>query len=175
MKKVILGIFASSIIAISAAQADVVAFGLTMGKSTESDLKSLKCKFHKEKSKDKRILIYSANGSCYKINGLKKVFLTFVDKKVKFIDALFNKDEFNTIKDSLENKYGEPSDSQIPFVGDTFVEWQPENENLLIRLDAPHLSFDMELFYINNDYLQELSQKKNNSDHINSKQRESVL
>jgi hypothetical protein len=173
--KTLLGLIALAIVSTSSANADVVAFGLTMGKSSESDLKSVKCKFNKEKSTNKRISTYTTNGSCYKINGLKKVLVTFVDKKVKLIDAIFNKDQFNTIKNSLENKYGEPSDSEIPFVGDTFTEWQPENENLLIRLDAPHLSFDMELFYINDDYLQELTQKKNNSDNINSKQRESVL
>lgn len=159
----------------TSANADVTAFGFTINKSSEKDLKSLKCKFSKEKSTDKKIVTYSTNGSCYKIHGLKKVFVTFVDKRVKFIDGIFNKDEFETIKNSLQNKYGEASDSDVPFVGDTFVEWQPEGENTLIRLDAPHLSFEMQLIYIDMDYLKVINKKLDNDNNRNSKQRESVL
>lgn len=155
--------------------ADITAFGFTLNQSTEKDLKNVKCKFTKQKTSEKRISTFATNGTCYKIPGLKKVLVTFVDKKVKFIDGIFNKDEFSTIKDSLDNKYGEPSSSEIPFVGDSYAEWEPANENGLIRLDAPHLSFEMQLFYIDSDYLNEIQTNSQNKNNQNSKQRNSVL
>lgn len=139
----------------TAVNADVTALGFTINKSTEKDLKKSKCKFKKVKAENKNISAYIANASCYKIDGLKQVYVAFKNKTTKHIVGIFDKEYFNSVKNTIDEKYTLQNE-EIPFVGDAHAQWNAEDENVTVRLNSPHLSFEMQLIYIDNGYLEEL-------------------
>lgn len=151
------------------ANGDVTAFGLTINKSTEQDLKNNQCKFKKITTDAKATNMYSTNGGCYKIDGLKQVFVGVKNNKVKHIVGLFDKEYFKSVKATMDKKY-KLVDENIPYVGDALAEWKSANDNIVIRLDSPHLSFDMQLIYIDELYFKELNsahkQKKHEKSNI---------
>ena len=130
-------------------------FGLEIGKTTIKEVKE------KYQTKQAGINNYS-DGEMYDVSGiefdgLKQTRIIFSqDGKLLAVICTFPKDKFNSLLDNLSEKYRIISKS-IPFVGDKYVEFA--EDNTLIILNAPHMSFSMEMTYIDKE-LQQIFEEK---------------
>ncbi|MYN46739.1 hypothetical protein GTP23_16970 [Pseudoduganella sp. FT93W] len=95
----------------------------------------------------------ATDGSAYQIEGLTEVVYIF-DSVGKLAGVIMDMDKgrFASVYQYLQSKYKVKA-TQLPYVGDQFARFEPADA--IIELDAPHLSFTMQLRYIRND----LSQK----------------
>lgn len=129
------------------ATADPAPFGLEIGKAT---IKDVKAKYSAQKT---GISKYSG-GEMYDISGinfdgLQKATVIFSrEGKLLAVLTTMPKSKFDSLLSSLSNKYQLVS-KQIPFVGNKSAKLVDGNTE--ITLDAPHLSFQMEMNYINKD------------------------
>lgn len=133
---------------ISVAHANTSVIGLEIGKSTIEDVKS---KYTIEYSDTTDWgTSYTVDPSAINIEGLNKVFVLLKknDGKLGGVVMFINKSRFDDLADSLQKKYTVLS-SKRPRVGDAHVYLQ--DGNTAIDLDAPHLSFEMTLLYIEKD------------------------
>lgn len=91
-------------------------------------------------------------GLGYDIEGLKEVAYVF-DEQMLLAGILMtmSKHRFDAILGALSGKY-KVSSQQRPFVGNQFARFK--TSDAVIEIEAPHLSFDMEVRYIRNDQLQ---------------------
>lgn len=145
MKKLVsiaLGLLVSA-----AAWADPSPFGLEIGKATITQMQS------KYKAEFNGYNHYS-NGKMFKLetgqlglNGLTDALAIF-DTSEKLVAVLLTlpKHRFDAMFSSLNSKYVLQS-KQIPFVGNKKAVWKDGKTE--VTLDAPHMSFDMSLNYIN--------------------------
>ncbi|WP_348694727.1 hypothetical protein [Duganella fentianensis] len=95
----------------------------------------------------------ASDGSAYQIEGLTEVLYIF-DSTGKLAGVIMemDKERFASVYQYLQSKYKVRA-TRLPYVGDQFARFEPADA--IIELDAPHLSFTMQLRYIRND----LSQK----------------
>lgn len=94
----------------------------------------------------------TTNGSSYDIEGLTSVLYIFDDqKKLAAVVMDMDKHRFDAVFQFLNGKYKVVA-QQRPFVGNQYARFQPSDA--AIELDAPHLSFNMEVRYIRNDLMQ---------------------
>jgi hypothetical protein len=92
------------------------------------------------------------DGSSYEIEGLNSVLYIFDEqKKLAGIVMDMNKARFDSIYKFLSGKY-KVSSQQLPFVGDKFARFKTTDTT--IEINAPHLSFEMEVRYVRNDAMQ---------------------
>ena len=132
------------------ASANPSPFGLTLEKTTVKEMQA------KYKATRKGVNLYS-NGPMFDLNpqdlgvdGLKSALVIF-DQNEKLVAVLTTlpKHRFDNLHEILRGMYSVES-SQIPFVGNKRVVMR--NGNTRITLDAPHLSFDMEMNYITDSF-----------------------
>ena len=129
------------------AAADPAPFGLEIGKAT---IKDVKAKYSAQKI---GINKYSG-GEMYDISGvnfdgLQKATVIFsTEGKLLAVLTTLPKSKFDSLLSGLSNKYQLVS-KQIPFVGNKSAKFVDGNAE--ITIDAPHLSFQMEMNYINKD------------------------
>jgi hypothetical protein len=92
------------------------------------------------------------DGASYEIEGLNNVLYIFDDQK-KLMGVVMNmsKARFKPIYEVLSGKYKVLSQKR-PFVGDQFARF--ESPDGIIELDAPHLSFELEVRYLRGDLVQ---------------------
>ncbi|WP_085116839.1 hypothetical protein [Serratia proteamaculans] len=165
-KKIYFGLFFMS----SFAFADPTVFGLTLGKTTNKEVES---KYSIKPFAENK---YS-NGNMYEIpmsqinfDGLQKVTLVFDRAGVlELVLAQFPKNKFDSINSTLKGKY-KFVNGEIPHVGNKWVKYKDGNS--YITLDAPHMSFDMDLEYITDDFLKSIKKQRseeNNKKSINEK------
>lgn len=130
----------------SYAHADPAPFGLEIGKTTISEMKKQYRATKTGVNKYTNGQMFSLNTAQLGFDGLKEATIIFDDKdKVSAILLSFPKQRFDTLHQSLRSKYHVVS-SQIPFVGNKKVVMK--NGKTEITLNAPHMSFDMDLNYI---------------------------
>jgi hypothetical protein len=129
--------------------ADPKPFGLQIGQTT---IKEVQNKF---KVKYAGINKYSQGKMFYlnpkdlNFDGLEEVLLIFSkDKKLLAVLLQIQKSRFDDIFNLLNSKY-KLLNKRIPFVGNKEAKFI--NGNTEIILYAPHMSFDMKLYYIDKD------------------------
>ncbi|MPY24481.1 hypothetical protein [Shewanella sp. YLB-07] len=139
--------------------ADTTAFGLTLGKTTETELK----KVYRAKLTGVNEYI---NGNIYSIpvnqlgiEGARNAFAIFdTDLTLSFIKIEFRKSRFEALNRILSSKYT-LTEQSIPIVGDKYAFY--DHENAVIELVAPHLSNTATLSYITNEYVKEYQTLEN--------------
>jgi len=140
------------------AMADPSPFGLEIGKAT---IKDVKAKYSAQKT---GINKYSG-GEMYDISGvdfdgLQKATVIFSrEGKLLAVLSTLPKSKFDYLLSGLSNKYKLVS-KKIPFVGNKSAKLIDVNTE--ITLDAPHLSFQMEMNYINKDLWKSYKNQSNN-------------
>lgn len=127
--------------------ADPSPFGLEIGKAT---IKDAKAKYSAQKT---GINKYSG-GEMYDLSGidfdgLQKATVIFsTDGKLLAVLTTLPKSKFDSLLSGLSSKYQLVS-KNIPFVGNKSAKLVDGNTE--ITLDAPHMSFQMEMNYSNKD------------------------
>lgn len=101
--------------------------------------------------------MYGTDGEAYDIEGLNNVLYIF-DTRQKLAGVVLGmgKHKFDSVYKALSAKY-KVAAQQRPFVGDQFARFKPADT--VIELNAPHLSFDMEVSYLRNDLMQRFNQQ----------------
>lgn len=151
------------------AWANASAFGLTLGKTTEAEL-SAQYKATKEGvNKYSQGPMYLIPPSQVNFDGVKEFRVVFDQGgKLVAILATLNKSRFAEVNSMLKGKY-KLVKQNIPFVGDSSATYKQGNTQ--INLNAPHLSFDMTLHYLNDDFLK-AAQKSWREEEDQTRQRE---
>ena len=88
---------------------------------------------------------FTSKGTVHNIEGAKNI--TYIFNKQDLLDAVIivmHKDYFNKVNSYLKSKYKLQSET-IPFVGDKYTKYKQGNS--IVELNAPHLSFEMEVSY----------------------------
>lgn len=148
MKK--LGLFFGLSLMTAVAVAEPAPFGLEMGKATVDDLKA---KYSAELTGVNKYSLgpmYQLRPGQLGVSGLQKATAIF-DSGNKLVAVLTEmpKSKFDQMHQALSSKYRVVS-KQIPFVGNKKVVM--EDGETEITLDAPHMSFEMEMNYINKSF-----------------------
>lgn len=108
-------------------------------------------------------------GSSYEIQGLNSVLYIFTpDEKLTAVVMTMQNHRFDEIFDVLAGKY-KMIKKERPFVGNNFAKFSAPDS--IIELDAPHLSFEMQVRYMSSSFskawrdgLQSQRQQKRNND-----------
>lgn len=156
MKIVRLTAIAITLLCGNAANAGTRVLGFELGESTVEQVKS--SLQQQTKVTDAGINKFSdgpmikTNGDSYEIEGLREVIYIF-DEASKLAGILMemNKGRFDSVYQAISSKYKVIS-QQRPFVGDQSARFK--TEDAIIEIDAPHLSFEMEVRYLRNDLVQ---------------------
>ena len=159
MKKTTRLVLAAALLVTGAAHAGTKALGFELGVTTVDQLRS--SIGGQTQVTDAGENSYSAgpmlktDGSGYGIQGLSSVLYIFdPDKKLAGILMNMDKHRFNAIFQMLAGKYRVTAQER-PFVGNKFARFKTEDS--IIEVDAPHLSFDMEVTYLRNDLMQKFT------------------
>ncbi len=140
--------------AANCAYADATVLGLKMGEATVGDIKA------KYSVREKGINGWS-NGEMYQIStsdipidDLKSALAIFdTNGKLVCVELVMSKGGFNSRFDEmhaqLKKKY-KVVKTKIPYVGDTYAHYK--DGKTVIELDAPHMSFDMTLTYMQQSF-----------------------
>lgn len=100
--------------------------------------------------------MYRVEGRKLPLEGAKSaVFIFDRNERLDAVLIMLRKSRFAIIKDLLDTRYRQTSAVE-PFVGDKSVRW--EADEIVITLEAPHMSFDMELGYHTRDFLRRFEQ-----------------
>lgn len=90
------------------------------------------------------------------IDGLESVLLIFSkDEKLLAISTTFGKYKFKSLKENLSQKY-QLVEKKLEFVGDQYVKYQ--NDETIIELKSPHMSFELSLLYIDKEFNEQVEQ-----------------
>lgn len=112
--------------------------------------------------------MFKTNGAAYDIEGLSEVLYIFDEqKKLVGIIMNMNKNRFNAVFQALSAKYKVAS-QQRPFVGNQFARFK--TPDTIIEIDAPHLSFDMEVRYVQNSLMQKFNSQSAEEESAKKKQ-----
>ena len=104
--------------------------------------------------------MYSIPVSSIDFEGLSEVATIFsADGKLVAVLATLPKDKFDYLNQVLSGKY-KMINEQIPFVGNKSATYRDGGAE--ITLQAPHMSFEMSMNYINDDLMRALKQKSEN-------------
>lgn len=139
--------------------ADPSPFGLEIGKATVNDLK----KKYKYKFANKNLYsggdMYSIDVNSIGIEGLQKATAIFSkDETLLAIFTTFPKHKFEYLYGMLSKKY-KLQNKNIPFVGNRSAKFVEGRSTILI--DSPHLSFDLSMNYIDNNFIKTYLEKSN--------------
>ncbi|MDD2782342.1 hypothetical protein [Sulfuricurvum sp.] len=166
-------ILAATLLTTTLIHADPSPFGLEIGKSTVSMMK--------EKYSSKFVGInnlsqgdvYDLDPSELGIEGMQSARVIY-DKNGKLMGVFttFPKGKFQYLFGQMKSKYKLVT-SNIPYVGDTSAKLT--NGNTEIQLNAPHMSFEMELNYVDKNLLKIAKQKSSNDAQQKSKHEASQL
>jgi hypothetical protein len=148
MKK---GIALALTLASSLSFADPNIFGMELGKMTERELKGKYNVTSTGTNKYSNGNMYSVPTNSIDFSGLKKVSTVF-DKKGTLVAVLTTlpKSKFDYLNNALGGKYKKVSEN-IPFVGNKTATYRDGGTE--ITLDAPHMSFDMSMNYVTDDFM----------------------
>lgn len=143
--------------ALSIAQVPVL--GFEIGTSTQQQIKSKLGKQTKIQdagtNKYTGGVQFKTDGKGYDIDTLSEVFYIF-DKNQKLAGVLMDMSNarFDDIFSILSGKY-KTTESQRPFVGNKYARFKANGVS--IEIDAPHMSFVMQVRYIRDDLYQQFN------------------
>lgn len=141
----------------SFAFADPTVFGMELGEMTENELKAKYNVSHTGTNKYSNGNMYSVPASSIDFQGLKEITAIFsTDEKLVAVLTTLPKNKFDYLNQALSGKYKLVS-QQIPFVGNKSATYRDGSTE--ITLEAPHLSFDMSMNYINDDLMRAFKQQ----------------
>lgn len=158
MKKIIRLLLAASLLISGLAHAGTKALGFEIGVSTVDQVRSVMVK--QTRVMDAGENKYSAgpmlktDGTGYDIQGLNSVVYIF-DPQQKLLGVVMgmNKNRFDVVFKMLADKYKVVAQER-PFVGDRYARFKTQDAT--IQIEAPHLSFDMDVSYLRDDLLKKL-------------------
>ena len=139
--------------------ADPAPFGLEIGKAKINDLK----KKYKSKFANKNLYsrgdMYSIDVNSIGIEGLQKATAIFSkDETLLAIFTTFPKHKFNYLYGTLNKKY-KLVNKNIPFVGNKSAKFVEGKSTILI--ESPHLSLELSMNYIDNNFMKTYLEKLN--------------
>lgn len=133
----------------SIAFADPIVFGLQIGKTTEAELKKLYKVSSTGTNKYNKGNMYSIPVSSINFEGLQEVTTIFdANGTLAAVLTTLPKGKFEYLNGVLKGKY-KLVNQVIPFVGNKSAKYRDGSTE--ITLDAPHMSFEMSMNYINDD------------------------
>ena len=89
--------------------------------------------------------MYRVEGAHLPLQGARRATFVFgQDDRLDAVLITLNKRRFDAVRRLLDEQYPRVS-ARIPHVGDAHVEWRVGD--VIIELDSPHMSFDMQLEY----------------------------
>ena len=145
------------IISSAAVFADPAPFGLQIGKATVSTLKSKYSVQYKGINKYSQGEMYEIEASSLSFDGLESATAVFgASGTLQAVLCTLPKDKFQYLYGSLKKKYKLLS-SNIPFVGDSSAKFVDGNTEIV--LNAPHMSFEMDMNYIDKGLLVKFKQQ----------------
>ncbi len=152
--------------------ADPAPFGLELGKATLKDIEAN----HKIIERNDAVFdgkTIKVDANLLGIKGLE-VASFYVDKDgvVQATILTMDKDKFNDMLDVFSEKYKLVS-KEIPFVGNKSVSF--EDGGSIIIMNAPHLSFNMEIVYQTKKIHDALNNKSNEAKTDEKKREKSLL
>lgn len=139
------------------ALAEPTVFGLTLAKSTESDMRQM---YEAEPIGQNRYSdgpMYSIPKSSIEFEGLKNVTAIFDEGGV--LQAVLTdlpKHKCDYLRSALSQKYTAYKEV-IPFVGDKLIVYRSESTE--ITLSSPHMSFDMSMNYVTDEFMKRFEQR----------------
>lgn len=129
--------------------AEPAPFGLEINKSTYEEVKQKYSGVDLGINKYSMGKMYDIDSRQLNIEGIKTVCAIFSkEDKLLALVTTFSKFEYASLLASLSQKYKLIS-KQDAFVGDKFARFQ--EDNTIIEIEAPHMSFDLTLNYLHND------------------------
>jgi hypothetical protein len=104
--------------------------------------------------------VYDLEVSELSFDSMQSVRLVFgKNNKLQAVLCTLSKNRFNDLFSSLKQKY-KLQYSNIPFVGNTFAKFV--NGNTEITLNAPHMSFEMDLNYMDKNFVKKYKSESAN-------------
>lgn len=166
-------ILAALLLASTILQADPSPFGLEIGKSTLNMMKEKYASNYVGTHNLTQGEVYDLDPSELGIDGMQSARVIY-DKngKLMAVFTTFPNGKFQYLFGQMKSKYKLVS-SNIPFVGDTSAKFT--NGNTEIQLVAPHMSFDMEMNYVDKNLIKAAKQKSSNDAQRKSKNEASQL
>lgn len=157
----------------SAVVADPAPFGLEIGKATVADTEKM-YRIEKIGTNDfSHGPMYNVAVNQVNFEGLKELTIGFNEKGVLTeVVATLPKTQFKSLHESLAKKYKVVS-QEIPYVGDHFTKYA--DGSTVVLLNAKHLSFDMNMIYIDKDLLSSLIAKEKSEEAAKKKSQEDQL
>jgi hypothetical protein len=152
MKRAI--VLALVLVSSSALSAPAV-FGMELGQMTERSLKAKYKVDHAGTNKYSNGNMYSVPVSSISFDGLQEVTTIFSsDGKLVAVLSTLSKHKFDYLKEVLGGKYQLVS-QKTPFVGNKKAIYR--DEDIEISLGASHMSFEMSMNYITDEFTQEFN------------------
>ena len=125
-------------------------FGLEIKRSTYKEVKAKYSGKNTGINKYSQGKMYSIDCSQINIEGINSILAIFdIDKKLLAVITQFDKKKYDSLENSLSQKYSLISRKDA-FVGDKYVKFK--DDNTIIELNAPHMSFSLSLTYIHQDF-----------------------
>lgn len=141
----------------SSAFADPTIFGMELGAMTEKDLKAKYNVSHTGTNKYSSGNMYSIPVSSIDFQGLKEVTTIFSsDGKLVAVLTTLPKNKFDYLNQALSGKY-KLVNQKVPFVGNKAATYRDGATE--ITLEAPHMSFDISMNYINDELMRAFKQQ----------------
>ncbi|WP_201746220.1 hypothetical protein [Veronia nyctiphanis] len=132
-------------------------FEMELGKMTEKELKSIYNVKHAGTNKYNNGNMYSIPVSSFNVEGLKEVTTVFnTDGKLVAVLSTLPQSKFDELNKSLSESY-KLFIEKIPFMGNKKVVYRDGERE--ISLEAPFMSFEMSMNYINDDFMRLLNQQ----------------
>lgn len=95
--------------------------------------------------------MYEVAGRHLPLEGARRAnFIFSRDNRLEGVVIVMNKRRFDAVRGLLDQLYRQTR-AQLPFVGDAFVAWR--EDDVIIELESPHLSFEMTLRYMSTDFV----------------------
>ena len=151
--------------------ADPAPFGLEIGKASVADVKAKYSTTYTGINKYSNGDVYDLDVSELSLDGLESATVIFgADGKLQGVFCSLPKEKFRYLFGSLKSKY-KLINSNIPFVGDSSAKFMDGNTE--ITLNAPHMSFKMDMAYIDKNLVKKFKQQSSNEQQ-NKKKKEAA-
>jgi hypothetical protein len=153
--------------------ADPAPFGLEIGQTTVEEMRAKYAAKKTGINKYSNGEMYALDTSSIAIDGLQEATVIFSeDGRLLAVLTTFPKHKFDYLLDVMNSKYRVVS-KQIPFVGSKSAKFVDGNTEII--LDAPHLSFQMEMNYISKDFLKAYREQSEKEQQQKEKREQSQL
>jgi len=97
------------------------------------------------------------DGAGLGVEGLQKIVFIFdPQEKLSGVVMTMDKGRFQAVLDALSKKY-RLVQKQVPFVGDSYAKFKQGNS--VVELQAPHMSFSMDIQYVSDGFLTAFNKK----------------